>query len=155
MPSLTFRTSKTCHEVGAETIHGAYLLQSDLDPTQFRIGIAGQRDRGTFAKRLRLHMRAKATHHNWTTRNRPWTPLWTLEIVGGTALSACIVEHLLYTVLGHRYAFINDSGFAAPASEAEHIRDLVLAQTGAIIDLVSTQLGQRVTIKEPTSSPPR
>ncbi len=146
MVTLVFRRSENSNAIGDDTVHGAYLLQSGKDQTQFRIGIAGQRDRGTLASRLRLHLRAKANPANWTTGLRPWSPLWTLEVLGGTGLCMSMIEHLLYATLAARYAFVSDSGFTAPAADAEAIRDIVEGQTDRIAELVQVQLGRRPEI---------
>jgi hypothetical protein len=144
MSTLIFRSGATAADVGRNTVHGAYLLQSERDPTQFRIGISGQRDRGTFWSRLNRTHRARAVPDNWTTTRRPWKALWTLEIVDGTALAACMVEHLIYAILARRHCFTSDSGFTAPAEPAEMILAELVTQTDTIISMMEAQVGKPV-----------
>jgi hypothetical protein len=144
MPTLIFRSGATAADVGRTTVHGAYLLQSELDATQFRIGISGQRDRGTFWGRLNRTHRSRAVPDNWTTARRPWKALWTLEIVDGTALATCMVEHLLYAVLARRHRFTSDSGFTAPAEQAETVVAELATQTDGIIAILEAQVGKPV-----------
>ena len=151
MPHLVFRTSPDAGNVDRATIYGAYLLQSERDPTQFRVGIAGQRNMGTFWERLNRTHRSRPCDDNWTTARRPWKALWTLEIAGGTAIAVIMVEHLLYTVLGSHHVFDSDSGFTAAADEAEAIVARLKACTDDIVALVEAQLRMGVTVERETT----
>ncbi|WP_155897395.1 hypothetical protein [Aureimonas ureilytica] len=110
----------------------------------FRIGIAGLRG-GSFHSRLSFHRR-KQNPENWTTQNRPWKALWTLEVVNGNAQSIQMVEHLLYSVFSRDHQFVDGSGFKASPDQAATFVNMLIAREDDIAKVVEIQLGQLVKV---------
>ena len=103
---------------------GIYLVQSERIPHYYRIGAGGIQG-GTLRKRLELHSKP-ADVGNWTLFNRPWIPLWVLEVTAkaGTATSDAIqatkgLEAMAVVILSKQCQVLNTSGFYSdkPAEE--------------------------------------
>jgi hypothetical protein len=97
---------------------GIYVCKSRPEFGFFRAG-AGGMGSGNLTKRLRLHGTPEG-RGNWTVSNRPWRPIWVLEVHAGVSGPTVeLLESLLFGLLGARYMSVSRSGFQAEGDDID------------------------------------
>jgi hypothetical protein len=107
---------RDCINVDSSAKRGVYLARSGDYYRAGAAGLSGTPKSYLLSRRLSLHA-SRSSPGNWTTQNRPWRPIWILEIREGSGAMVKALEHLLFGLMAMEFEHVETSGFRAPDTD--------------------------------------